>query len=293
MLEFIKKYRLIFALVILFLPWALYGINTLSEGYQSTPSSNTTINAASRSDYCRKINNASGDTYFVPTNTASEWSSFLSNLPPSTTAAQCCDAGQCLKTSDGSCITADADSDVHNTTTCLSTNNGGGDCRDDLASVYDGATPSCNSYADDNCSGSTADENSKDIWDGAVAITTDPALITYYSGADCTGSVVAKSIWYGGWDKTCGTAAVSGGASGYIELSAANFGIAGNCYNQWNFINMLGGGNVSYNSRDYGGCANESSSIGANVPNTAYLNPPGNSCSCTSDGSAYTNWTCP
>ncbi|MDO8557488.1 MAG: putative metal-binding motif-containing protein [Candidatus Jorgensenbacteria bacterium] len=307
MLEFIKKYRLIFALVILFLPLALYGINTLSEGYQSTPSSNITINAASRSDACRKINNTSGDTYFVPTNTAGEWSTFLSNLPPSTTSAQCCAVGECWNGS--SCVTADTDSDGAATTACLSTNNGGSDCNDGIASINPGATGSCNSNWDDNCDSdvdvnmSLGTNHTPESWDGAYKATYTETQ--WYSEADCGGSIVAKNTRFDPWDMDCSTASLNPGGGGggggeWLPVKPDYFGIVGNCYNQWavDFGNAPTTGSVAYNSRwrSDTGCVNESSSVPTYRPATGFdgtSNPPGYSCNCASgDGSQLTNWTC-
>lgn len=288
-LAFIKQYRLIFALAILLLPWGIYGINTLAEGYQSTPSSNITINAASRSDACRKINNTSANTYFVPTNTAGEWSAFLSNLPPSTTAAQCCDVGQCWNGS--GCIAADPDGDGQNSDDCNGNNNGGYDCRDDLGSVYWGAVSSCNGYSDDDCNGNPDGDGSlppgytPDYPDGITKITGIER--TYYSDASCS-SVAGYNLYYQTWDADCNT----GVSSGLITMQASGSGNIGSCFlSQSINPDPSPNGTVTWQSRRFPGgeCEPESTWLPAYAPNGTMVQPPGNSCRCSWNG--YT-WSC-
>ena len=66
----------------------VYAINTVSTWYQLGNSSSQTIDAHGT---CKKVVNNSGNTYFVPTNTSTEWSNFRSNLPGSVSLQSCID----------------------------------------------------------------------------------------------------------------------------------------------------------------------------------------------------------
>lgn len=72
---------------------AFLGISMLSVLSSADPifrinsGSNLSINKFSN---CKNINNASAKDVMVPTNTSTEWSQFLANLPGSVTATTCC-----------------------------------------------------------------------------------------------------------------------------------------------------------------------------------------------------------
>lgn len=61
-----------------------------ADFYQLNASSNLTITEHSA---CRKVTNASSNTYFVPTKSKAEWVAFRNNPPPGVTLESCCPTG--------------------------------------------------------------------------------------------------------------------------------------------------------------------------------------------------------
>ncbi len=73
-----KKFLILSAVFILALPVA-YAIDTISEGFKNTPGLTQSIDAHG---VCKKVVNGTSDTtYFVPTNTSTEWQAFRDNTP--------------------------------------------------------------------------------------------------------------------------------------------------------------------------------------------------------------------
>lgn len=61
----------------------------LSADYYSLGASGAVI-VISEHSVCRGVSNSSGNVYFVPTRSASEWANFRSNPPPGVTVLSCC-----------------------------------------------------------------------------------------------------------------------------------------------------------------------------------------------------------
>lgn len=83
-----KTMKFIILLILLVVPELSFALNTVATGYQiPTGGSPVTINAHG---VCRVVRNNRSEAVFVPTKTASEWTSFRSNPLPSMTLANCC-----------------------------------------------------------------------------------------------------------------------------------------------------------------------------------------------------------
>jgi Regulator of chromosome condensation (RCC1) repeat len=85
---FLKRYKiylLVIAITVLTIPASLQAINQIIEGYR-VGLVTTQINAHG---ICKNVTSTSGTEYFVPTRSSTEWTTFLSNLPPGASAADC------------------------------------------------------------------------------------------------------------------------------------------------------------------------------------------------------------
>ncbi len=85
---FLHRYKKVFSLLLglfVLIPALVFALNTVATGFQvsSTPAS---IDAHG---VCQKVNATDGKTYFVPTNTSTEWSAFRANKPSGIVLAPC------------------------------------------------------------------------------------------------------------------------------------------------------------------------------------------------------------
>ena len=78
-------------------PAAAWGINTVTEGFR-VANVTTQINAHG---ICKNVTANDGKTYFVPTRTSAEWTTFLAQKPTTVSATNCVMAPTCNGTSYG------------------------------------------------------------------------------------------------------------------------------------------------------------------------------------------------
>lgn len=74
------------------IPGLVYALNTESTGYQ-TGTSGTYVYV--HSETCQEVSHTGSSSYFVPTNTLSEWNTFKTNKPGDVTLASSCPTPSC------------------------------------------------------------------------------------------------------------------------------------------------------------------------------------------------------
>ena len=80
-----RSAKTIFAIVVVALPVFAFALNTVITGFQ-VGSTKTKIDAHG---VCHNVQASDGKTYFIPTNTAAEWSAFRMNKPSGVQLQQC------------------------------------------------------------------------------------------------------------------------------------------------------------------------------------------------------------
>lgn len=81
-----RSAKTIFAIVVVALPVFAFALNTVITGFQ-VGSTKTKIDAHG---VCQNVQASDGKTYFIPTNTAAEWSAFRTNKPSGVALSSCC-----------------------------------------------------------------------------------------------------------------------------------------------------------------------------------------------------------
>jgi len=80
-----KKFLIFVAAFLIGAPVVVFALNTIATGFQ-VASTQVTIDAHG---VCKKVNATDGKSYFVPTNTAGEWSAFRANKPSGVSLGSC------------------------------------------------------------------------------------------------------------------------------------------------------------------------------------------------------------
>lgn len=81
-----KNVLLILFAAALLTPFISFALNAVSEGYRTT-GTDQKINAH---NVCKEVRQTGSNSYFVPTKTATEWSTFLSKKPSDVAVSNCC-----------------------------------------------------------------------------------------------------------------------------------------------------------------------------------------------------------